>query len=138
MRPKLPVYQKANELARSIGMTLENPAPVYRAVILYLYPGIHNRPLLTYTTEDGQQFQYHTVEAYGPYGTRAPATSQVTQALRHHESWAKAGHYTTRRVWNSATRMYDEEPYGSVPQVTAFVESQIPAWNPIAGTERTA
>lgn len=120
-------------------MSIKTPHPVYRAVILYLYPGIHNRSLHTYTTADGQQYQYHTVEAYGPYGSKGPATAQVTTALRHHTDWTLAGHYTTRRVWNSTTRSYDTEyNVGSIPQVTAFVESQIPAWNPIAGTERTA
>lgn len=138
MRPKLPVYQKANELARSIGMTLENPAPVYRAVILKLYPGIHNRTLKTYTTADGHTYSYHEAEAYGPYGTRPPATGQVTGALRHHEEWTKRGHYTTRRVFNPATKTYDLEDHGSVPELTAFVESQIPAWRPLAGTERIA
>lgn len=130
-------YRK-KRMARSIGMSITTPHPVYRAVILKLYPGIHDRSLHTYTAADGQQYQYHTVEAYGPYGSKGPATAQVTTALRHHADWIKAGHYTTRRTYNAATRSYDEEPYGSIPQVTAFVESQIPAWNPIAGTERTA
>jgi hypothetical protein len=125
-------------MARSIGMSISDPIPVYRAVILYLYPGIHSRPLHTYTTEDGQQFQYHTVEAYGPYGTKAPATSQVTSALRHHEECVKNDRYTTQHIWNQATRDYDVIQNGTIPQVTAFVESQIPAWSPIAGTERTA
>jgi len=125
-------------MARSIGMAFDNPKPVYRGVILYLYPGVHNRVLKTYTTPDGTEYLYHVAEAYGPYGSRAPATGQVTQAIRHHESWADAGHYTTRRTWNSTTRMYDEEAYGSIPEVTAFVEEQVPAWTPVAGTERTA
>lgn len=126
-------------MARSIGMALQNPTPVYRAVILKLYPGVHNRTLKTYTTGDGQEFQYHSVEAYGPYGTRAPATSQITQALRHHEEWAKAGHYTTRRTYNRQTQSYDiEYDVDTVPELTAFVEEQVPSWNPVAQTIRTA
>lgn len=125
-------------MARSIGMTLQNPAPVYRAVILYLYPGIHNRTLKTYFTADGKEYLYHAVEAYGPYGTRAPATSQVTGAIRYHERNVKSGGYTTQHVWNNTTGRYDTIQNGSVPELTAFVESQIPAWNPVDGTERTA
>lgn len=119
-------------------MALQNPTPVYRAVIMFLYPGIHNRTLKTYTTEDGTEYLYHEAQAYGPYGSKGPATAQVTSAIRHHEDWKKRGHYTTRRTYNPTTRAYDVEQHGSVPSLVAFVEEQIPAWGPIAGTERTA
>lgn len=125
-------------MARSIGMTLQNPAPVYRAVILFLYPGIHNRTLKTYTTVDGLTYSYHEAEAYGPYGTRAPATAQVTTALRHHENWIKAGHYTHHRVWNPVTQKAETQVYGSVPELTAFTEEQIPAWSQVPGSVKEA
>lgn len=131
-------YRK-KRMARSIGMSITKPAPVYRAVILYLYPGIHNRKLEVYTAHDGQEYSYHRVEAYGPYGTRGPATAQVTSALRSHETAVKQGYYTHRNEWDSQTRSYNRVPSGeSIPEVTAFVESQVPAWTPVAGTERIA
>lgn len=125
-------------MARSIGMSLEKPTPVYRGVILKLYPGIHNRTLKRYTTVDGTEYLYHEASAYGPYGSKGPATAQVTSALRHHTDWAKRGYYTTKRTWNNLTKSYDETQEGSIPEVTAFVEEQVPAWKPIAGTVRTS
>jgi hypothetical protein len=108
-------------------------------VILYLYPGIHNRTLKTYTTANGEQFNYHRVEAYGPYGTRAPATSMITSALRHHETYIQQGYYTFRNEWDTKTRSYNRVPSGdSVPEITAFVEEQVPAWNPVPHTIREA
>lgn len=125
-------------MARSIGMTLQNPTPVYRAVILRLFPGVHNRELKRYTTADGTEYLYHDAEAYGPYGTRAPATAQVTTALRHHNNWIKQGHYTTRRVWNPVTRTSETENYGTVPSFAAFIEEQIPSWQQVPGTIKEA
>ena len=125
-------------MARHIGVSIENPTPVYRGVILFLYPGVHNRVLKTYTTADGTEYLYHTANAYGPYGSKGPATAQVTSAIRNHNEWVKRGHYTTTHEFNSVTRKYDVFPNGnSVPSLTAFVEEQIPAWTPIDGTTRT-
>lgn len=126
-------------MARSIGMALENPQPVYRGVILSLYSGVHNHTLKTYTTAEGVEYLYHTARAYGPYGSKGPATSQVTSELRDHAARIKGEHYTHRHQFNSQTQRYDLVPSGgTVPQIVAFVESQVPSWNPIAGTERTA
>lgn len=126
-------------MARNIGVTIGDPQPVYRAVILKLYPGIHNRVLKTYTTGDGTEYLYHEAEAYGPYGTKAPATSQATSALRLHEQWKKNGAYLWRHEYNRATRRSERVPSGdSVPEITAFVEEQVPAWNQLAGTVRTS
>ena len=125
-------------MARSIGMALENPTPVYRGVILFLYPGVHNRPLKTYTTADGTEYLYHRASAYGPYGSKGPATAQVTSAIRNHNEWVKRGHYTNSHEFNEQTRKYELVPNGdSVPSLTAFVEEQVPAWTPIDGTTRT-
>ena len=125
-------------MARSIGMALENPTPVYRGVILYLYPGIHTRVIKTYTMADGTEQPYHESRAYGPYGSKGPATSQVTSEMRNHQTRIKNGHYTTKFTYNPARRAYDEEPNGQgVPMLVTFVEEQVPAWTPIDGTTRT-
>ncbi len=125
-------------MARHIGVSIDGSEKVYRGVILFLYPGVHTRTLKTYTTADGTEYFYHEANAYGPYGTRAPATAQVTQGLRHHEEWTKRGHYTTQRVWNPATRDYDVIQKGSVPEVVGFVEEQIPSWQLVPGTIKEA
>lgn len=125
-------------MARNIGVSLGDPQPVYRAVILKLYPGLHNRELKRYTTEDGTEYLYHASEAYGPYGTRAPATAQVTGALRGHETAIKQGYYTHRNEWNPALGRSEKVPNGTVPEFTAFVEEQTPSWEPVAGTIRKA
>lgn len=120
-------------------MQIETPAPVYRAVILYLYPGLSKGDPKTYTAADGTEYKYHSVEAYGPYGTRAPATGQITSAIRHHEGWAKSGRYLTRRVWDSKLGRAEDQPTGhGVPSVVAFVEEQVPAWSLLPNTMRTA
>jgi hypothetical protein len=126
-------------MARNIGVSLNDPQPVYRAVILTLYSGLTNRELKRYTTGDGTEFLYHESTAYGPYETKAPATAQITQALRHHEGWKKNGHYEWRNVWNRATGVSERVPTGdSVPELTAFVEEQLPSWNQMPATVRTA
>jgi hypothetical protein len=102
-----------------------------------LYPGIHNRELKRYTTADGTEYLYHESEAYGPYETKAPATGQITSSLRHHEAWKENGAYEFRHQWNSALGKSERVPTGdSVPELTAFVEEQLPSWNPIPGTTR--
>jgi hypothetical protein len=118
-------------------MALEDPQPVYRGVILKLYPGIHTRTLKRYTTADGTERLYHEAHAYGPYGSKGPATAQVTSALRDHEMSKKRGHYTTQHVYNPTTRQYDVIQSGSVPEFVGFVEQQIPAWASLDGTFRT-
>ena len=126
-------------MARSIGMSIEKPHPVYRAVILYLYPGVSMGDPKIYTDGTGKQHRYHKVEAYGPYNTKAPATSQITTAIRIHESWVKNGNYLSRRVWNSALGKSVDEPTGhGAPAVTGFVEEQVPAWNPLPESVREA
>lgn len=120
-------------------MTIEDPQPVYRAVIFYLYPGLSKGDPKTYRDANGVEYKYHSVEAYGPYGTKAPATSQITSAIRHHEGWVKAGHYLTRRVWNSQLGRSVDEPTGhGVPSVVGFVEEQIPDWITLENTVREA
>lgn len=124
-------------MPRNIGVDVNDQTPVYRAVILYLYPGIHNRTLKTYTTEDGTVHQYHQSESYGPYGTRAPATGQVTSALRYHEDKKARGSYTVQHVFNPTTRSYDAIQNGSVPEVIGFTEEQIPGWKVVPGSYKT-
>jgi hypothetical protein len=123
-------------MARNIGVDLEDSTS-FRGVVLYLYPGIHSLPLKTYTTADGVSYQYHLSKAYGPYATRAPATSQVTQELRGHEE-RKYNTLEPSKSRNGWRGDYTSRGPGTIPDVTAFVEEQIPAWRPIAGTERTA
>lgn len=125
-------------MSRRIGVGLDNPQPVYRAVILKLYPGVHSRELKRYTTGDGTEYLYHESSAYGPYETKAPATGQVTSALKSHETAIKQGYYTHRNVWNPALGRSERVPNGTVPEFTAFIEEQLPAWNPIPATVRTA
>lgn len=125
-------------MARNIGVSLGDPQPVYRAVILKLYPGIHNKELKRYTTEDGTEYLYHESHAYGPYETKAPATAQITSALRDHESAIKNGYYTHRNVWDEALRKPVRVQEGTVPEFTGFVEEQLPSWNPIPTTIRKA
>lgn len=126
-------------MSRRIGVSLDNPQPVYRAVVLWLYSGLTNRELKRYTTVDGTTYLYHESTAYGPYETKAPATSQITSALRNHEGLKKNGHYEFRHQWNTALGKSERVPTGdSVPEITAFVEEQLPSWNPIPATVRTA
>jgi len=122
-------------MARNIGVDLDD-SKSFRGLVLFLYPGVHNLPIKTYTTADGVEYQYHTSRAYGPYATRAPATSQVTQELRGHEE-KKANTLEPSKAKNGWRGNYNQGP-GSIPDVTAFVEEQIPSWRPIAGTARTA
>lgn len=126
-------------MARSIGMRIEKPAPVYRAVILYLYPGLSKGDPKIYTDANGVEYKYHSVSAYGPYDTKAPATSQITSAIRDHERYVKDGHYLTRRVWNSQLGRSEDQPTGhGVPSLTGFVEEQVPAWTQLANSLREA
>lgn len=122
-------------MARNIGVDLEDSAS-FRGLVLYLYPGIHDLPLKTYTTADGAEYPYHVSKAYGPYATRGPATSQVTSELRGHTE-KKANTLEPSKSKNSWRGDYNRGP-GSIPDVTGFVEEQIPSWKPIAGTERTS
>lgn len=107
-------------MPRSIGVDLEDPKPVYRAVVLYLYSGTHNYTLKVYTDPTGEQHQYHRAETFGPYGNRGPATGQVTSAFRGYE-WQKNRQRSTPQTY-------------SVSHIKGFVEEQIPAWTPVAGT----
>lgn len=126
-------------MARSIGMSIEKPHPVYRAVILYLYPGVSMGDPKIYTDATGKQHRYHKVEAYGPYNTKAPATSQITSAIRLHERWVKDNHYVERYTWDTKLGKTIKEPTGhGVPQLTGFVEEQVPAWNPLPESVREA
>ena len=126
-------------MARRIGVTLDNPKPVYRAVVLKLYSGLTSRELKRYTTVDGTEYLYHESVAYGPYENKAPATGQITGAIKDHEYYKKNGHYEFRNQWNSALGKSERVPTGdSVPELTAFVEEQLPSWNPIPASIRTA
>jgi hypothetical protein len=108
-------------------------------VILKLYSGLSSRELKRYTTADGTEYLYHESVAYGPYETKAPATSQITGAIRDHESYKDRGYYEWRNVWNSALGKSERVPTGdSAPELTAFVEEQLPSWNPLPGTVRQA
>jgi hypothetical protein len=108
-------------MARQIGVGLDNQ-PVYRALIFKLYSGVHTMDLQTYTTADGTEYQYHKVEAFGPYGTKGPATAQVTSAIRDFNHTIT---YTpTHRSWMPS-------------QITGIVEQQLPQWQVVAGSERT-
>ena len=121
-------------MARNIGVDLED-SQSFRGVVLYLYPGVHNLELKTYTNADADEFLYHEALAYGPYSTRSPATSQVTQQLKIHET--KSYNTMNPGKGNGWYGDYTEGP-GSIPEVTGFVEAQIPSWNTLAGTIRTA
>lgn len=126
-------------MSRRIGVGLDNPKPVYRAVVLKLYSGLTSRELKRYTTADGTEFLYHTSTAYGPYETKAPATGQITGAIRDHEGFKTRGNYEWRHQWNSALGKSERVPTGdSVPELTAFVEEQLPSWNPLPATIRKA
>ena len=106
-------------MARSIGMNIDSPSSVYRGVILYLYSGAHNMDTKVYYTADAD-YQYHRAEAFGPYGSRAPATGAVTSAIRD----TKSG-----RHWHPAN--------ATVSEIVGFVEEQIPGWVTVDGTTRT-
>lgn len=127
-------------MARHIGVRIDGTEIVYRGVVLYLYPGVHSRELKRYTTADGTEYLYHQANCYGPYGSRGPATAQVTQDIRQHNDSIKSNRYTTRTVWNSVTRKTETVQIsgGTIPTVTGFVEEQVPAWKPVAGTIREA
>jgi hypothetical protein len=109
-------------MARQIGVGLDDQL-VYRALIFKLYSGIHNMDLKTYTTADGTEYQYHKVEAFGPYGTRGPATAQVTSAINDHQHSLLNGRYFNTQAL--------------IPQITGIVEQQLPQWQMVAGSERT-
>lgn len=119
-------------MARNIGVDINESKPVYRGVVLYLYPGMrNNHTLREYTAADGRTFSYHESRAFGPYETRGPATSQVTSELNTHEAKKENTINGTQRSWHGT--------YGhGIPEVTAFVESQQPSWIPIDGTFREA
>lgn len=88
-----PEYQKGKTIARA-NVPLQ-PKPVYRAVVLWFYPGMYypevqnyrgqvqqQRTLpepKTYTNADGESFLYHDYECLGPYSTISAARGSVTR-----------------------------------------------------------
>lgn len=111
-------------MARNYGADLE-PEPIYRSVMLFLYPGVHSMELKTYTDSSGEEHQYHASRTFGPYTKRNPAIGILTKELGYHASKIENGQYTR---------------YGtkSVPYVTVFVEEQVPQWKSVDGSKRIA
>ena len=125
-------------MARHIGVRIDGTEIVYRGVVLYLYPGVHSRELKRYTTADGTEYLYHEANAYGPYGSRNPATAQVTKAIKQHTRRVKGGGYTVQHFWNTVTSQWEAVQNGTVPSLVGFVEEQVPSWKPIPATIREA
>lgn len=89
-------------------LTLE-PTKLYRAVVLYRYPGLHTMELKHYTRPDGTVIPYHSVEIFGPYGVKGPATSGIKRAIK----WSK------RYIGGSLVE----------PEIDSFVEECMPVWS---------
>lgn len=92
------------------------PAPTFRAVVLMRFSGAHTMELKTYTMEDGTTIQYHRGDAYGPYASKAQATSQITRETR----WAK-----DVGCWISGVNDRIK------PDIDAFVETSTPNWTKV-------
>lgn len=95
-------------------MRLE-PEPQYRAVMLKLYPGLHDLELKTYTDANGVTHQYHASEVYGPHA-KAQATSALTKLKNEHKRFSQPG------GWYYRARL------GTVPQAVFFIEVCYPQW----------
>jgi hypothetical protein len=117
-------------MARNIAVGLDESTS-YRGVVLFLYPGFsHGFELKEYTSVNGMKFSYHHASAYGPYSTRGPATSQVTSELKQHARKVEATGNPNQRGW------YGNYDRNGIPEVTAFVEEQVPQWKTIPETIR--
>lgn len=96
------------------------PEPLYRAVVLLKYSGLHGMPLKQYTDTTGETYDYHSVRVYGPYEKPGTARAQVNREKNH-----AAKGYSRWCRHNPVTRGYD---YFDVAEVQGFVESGVPAW----------
>lgn len=99
------------------------PEPLYRAVILYKYSGMHDLPLLAYLDTNGEAHEYHAAYVYGPYEKPGPAQTMV----KREGKYAKQGY----------RNHYDYDlPYGparsasvcKVAEVIGLVEETTPKW----------
>lgn len=95
-------------------MSLE-PEPQYRAVGLYLYSGVHDLELKTYTDAEGVSHKYHSAEVYGPHA-KGQATSALTKMEKQHIRYSQPG------AWYSRARI------GTTPQAEFFIEVYEPQW----------
>lgn len=99
------------------------PEPMYRAVILYKYSGLHDLPMQTYLDTNGDTHEYHKVFVYGPYEKPGPAASMV----KREGKYAKQGY----RNHYDFTKPYGPARTGSmceVSEVIGLVEHATPVW----------
>lgn len=100
-------------MARHINLI---PAPTFRAVILMRFSGAHGMDLKTYTMGDGTRIQYHRADAYGPYASKAQATSQITRETKFAREYGLWINGVSNRV---------------KPDIDAFVETSTPVWTKV-------
>lgn len=100
-------------MARSMNLDAET---AFRAVILYTYPGQDPAELQTYTDADGDTYQYHGCEVYGPYAAKGTATAQKNITVNDMYAHGGSGYFSRR--------------YGR-PEIVAFVESAKPGWTAV-------
>jgi hypothetical protein len=100
------------------------PEPMFRAVILYKYSGVHKLPLLTYTDQEGEDHEYHSVVVYGPFEKPHPAQ----QAVKRDVGYAKKGyrnHYDFSMPYGPARDATKCE----VSEIIGLVEIATPLWD---------
>lgn len=125
-------------MARSI-TTLEDQT-LYRSVLMFLFPGVHDMELKTYTDANGDYIHYHRVWVNGPYEQSGQAKAQMNRLLKGHENRLNLP-YKLEDGTFSAVGAYGGKywsPNGTAPEVTAFVEAVTPSWSQVAGTLKTA
>lgn len=100
------------------------PEPMFRAVILYKYSGLHDLPLLTYTDQEGEVHEYHKVVVYGPFDKPSPAQ----QAVKRDAGYAQKGyrnHYDFTVPYGPARTATECK----VSDLVGLVEIATPLWD---------
>ena len=96
-------------------------------MILRTYPGTHGLEEHIYVDPDGNEILYHTVSTPGPYESKGQATAQIKREITYHQRCIQNGVYRST--------LYGRP--GTVPSLTTFVETVVPAWSMVPETKAT-
>lgn len=99
------------------------PEPMYRAVILYKYSGLHDLELSHYLDTNGDIHEYHKVFVYGPYEKPGPAAAMVKREAKYTKQGYR-NHYDFSLPYGPARTASACE----VSEVIGLVESATPVW----------